>query len=234
MQALSDRLSINQVSKYINLNEVYNLEYNTERPKLFIPEYGRHFQKMVDHAVAIEDREERNKVANSIISVMGNLQPHFRDVPDFQHKLWDQLFIMADFKLDVDSPFPITSKEVLQQRPEPLEYPQNHPKYRFYGNNIKRMIDVAVKWEEGDMRSGLEYAIANHMKKCYLVWNKDTVEDSVIFNHLKELSDGKIDLAKSDESLTDSGQFLKNRPSKSGSSNTNRGKKGQRGRKKRY
>lgn len=234
MQALSDRLSINQVSKYINLNEVYNLEYNTERPKLFIPEYGRHFQKMVDHAVAIEDREERNKVANSIISVMGNLQPHLRDVPDFQHKLWDQLFIMADFKLDVDSPFPITSKEVLQQRPEPLEYPQNHPKYRFYGNNIKRMIDVAVKWEEGDMRSGLEYAIANHMKKCYLVWNKDTVEDSVIFNHLKELSDGKIDLAKSDESLTDSGQFLKNRPSKSGSSNTNRGKKGQRGRKKRY
>tara|TARA_R110002012_G_scaffold38153_5_gene106573 strand:- start:7313 stop:8017 length:705 start_codon:yes stop_codon:yes gene_type:complete len=234
LQALSDRLSINQVSKYINLNEVYNLEYNTERPKLFIPEYGRHFQKMVDHAVAIEDREERNKVANSIISVMGNLQPHLRDVPDFQHKLWDQLFIMADFKLDVDSPFPITSKEVLQQRPEPLEYPQNHPKYRFYGNNIKRMIDVAVKWEEGDMRSGLEYAIANHMKKCYLVWNKDTVEDSVIFNHLKELSDGKIDLAKSDESLTDSGQFLKNRPSKSGSSNTNRGKKGQRGRKKRY
>jgi len=234
LQALSDRLSINQVSKYINLNEVYNLEYNTERPKLFIPEYGRHFQKMVDHAVAIEDREERNKVANSIISVMGNLQPHLRDVPDFQHKLWDQLFIMADFKLDVDSPFPITSKEVLQQRPEPLEYPQNHPKYRFYGNNIKRMIDVAVKWEEGDMRSGLEYAIANHMKKCYLVWNKDTVEDSVIFNHLKELSDGEIDLAKSDESLTDSGQFLKNRPSKSGSSNTNRGKKGQRGRKKRY
>jgi len=217
------------------LNEVYNLEYNTERPHLFIPEYGRHFQKMVDHAVSIEDREERNKVANSIISVMGNLQPHFRDVPDFQHKLWDQLFIMADFKLDVDSPFPITSKEVLQQRPEPLEYPQNFPKYRFYGNNIKRMIDVAVKWEKGDMRSGLEYAIANHMKKCYLVWNKDTVEDIVIFNHLKELSDGEIDLAKTDESLTESGQFLKNRPSRSSSSNNNnRGKKGQRGRKKRY
>ncbi|NDV16594.1 DUF4290 domain-containing protein [Muricauda sp. TY007] len=216
------------------MNEVYNLEYNTERPKLFIPEYGRHFQKMVDYAVSIEDRDERNRVAKSIISVMGNLQPHLRDVPDFQHKLWDQLFIMADFKLDVDSPFPITSKEVLQQRPEPLEYPQNHPKYRFYGNNIKRMIDVAVKWEEGDMRSGLEYAIANHMKKCYLVWNKDTVEDSVIFNHLKELSDGQIDLAKSEESLTESGQFLKNRPSTRSSSNNNRGKKGQRSRKKRY
>jgi len=191
------------------LNLVDNLEYNTERSHLHIPEYGRHFQKMVDHAVSIEDRDERNKVAKSIISVMGNLQPHLRDVPDFQHKLWDQLFIMADFKLDVDSPFPITSKEVLQQRPEPLEYPQNFPKYRFYGNNIKRMIDVAVKWDKGDMRDGLEYAIANHMKKCYLNWNKDSVEDSAIFKHLLELSDGEIDLAPKGESLTDSGQFLK-------------------------
>jgi len=217
------------------LNTVENLEYNTERQKLHIPEYGRHFQKMVDHAVAIEDREERNKEAKAIISVMGNLQPHLRDVPDFQHKLWDQLFIMSDFRLDVDSPFPITSKEVLQQRPEPLGYPQNHPKYRFYGNNIKRMIDVAVKWEKGDMRSGLEFAIANHMKKCYLNWNKDTVEDSVIFGHLKELSDGEIDLASDGENLTDSGQFLKNKPIKSNRPSNGGAKKGQqRGRKKRY
>lgn len=197
------------------MNLVENLEYNTERPHLIIPEYGRHFQKMVDHAVSIEDKEERNKVAQSIISVMGNLQPHLRDVPDFQHKLWDQLFIMSDFKLDVDSPFPITSKEDLRQRPEPLEYPQNHPKYRFYGNNIKRMVDVAVKWEKGDLRDGLEYAIANHMKKCYLNWNKDTVEDSAIFAHLKELSNGEIDLAPKGESLTESNQFLKNRVQKS-------------------
>jgi len=217
------------------LNLVDHLEYNTERAKLIIPEYGRHFQKMVDHAVSIADREERNKVAQAIISVMGNLQPHLRDVPDFQHKLWDQLFIMSDFKLDVDSPFPITSKEVLQQRPEPLEYPQNFPKYRFYGNNIKRMIDVAIKWEKGDMRDGLEYAIANHMKKCYLNWNKDTVDDSVIFKHLYELSDGQIDLASDGENLTDSGQFLKNRVAKSNRNNgsnkknqrnnNNRGKK---------
>lgn len=217
------------------MNLVENLEYNTERAKLHIPEYGRHFQKMVDQAVAIEDREERNKVAKAIISVMGNLQPHLRDVPDFQHKLWDQLFIMSDFKLDVDSPFPITSKEVLQQRPEPLDYPQNHPKYRFYGNNIKRMIDVAVSWDKGDMRSGLEYAIANHMKKCYLTWNKDTVEDSVIFGHLKEMSNGEIDLASDGENLTESGQFLKNRQAKSNRSGGGGGnKKGQRNRKKRY
>lgn len=207
------------------MNSVENLEYNTERPQLHIPEYGRHFQKMVDHAVSIEDRDERNKVAQAIVSVMGNLQPHLRDVPDFQHKLWDQLFIMSDFKLDVDSPFPITSKEVLQQRPEPLNYPQNHPKYRFYGNNIKRMIDVAVKWEKGDLRDGLEYAIANHMKKCYLNWNKDTVEDAVIFDHLKELSNGEIDLASDGENLTESNQFLKNRNHKSnrGGKKSNRG-----------
>ncbi len=205
------------------MNLVENLEYNTERSHLIIPEYGRHFQKMVDHAVSIEDKEERNKVAKSIISVMGNLQPHLRDVPDFQHKLWDQLFIMSDFKLDVDSPFPITSKEVLQQRPESLEYPQNFPKYRFYGNNIKRMVDVAVKWEKGDLRSALEYAIANHMKKCYLNWNKDTVDDSAIFAHLKELSDGEIDLGPNGETLTESSQFLKNRIQKSNRTTSNNG-----------
>jgi len=219
--------------KHFDLNLVENIEYNTERPHLIIPEYGRHFQKMVDHAVSIEDPVERNKIAKSIISVMGNMQPHLRDVPDFQHKLWDQLFIMSDFKLDVESPFPITSKEVLQKRPEPLKYPQNFPKYRFYGNNIKRMIDVAVSWDKGDLRDGLEYAIANHMKKCYLNWNKDTVDDKAIFKHLYELSDGQINLT--DETvLTDSGQFLKNRVAKTvrnhsnkknHRNNNNRGKK---------
>lgn len=208
-----------------------DLEYNTERSHLHIPEYGRHFQKMVDHAVSIQDRDERNKVAQAIISVMGNLQPHLRDVPDFQHKLWDQLFIMSDFMLDVDSPFPITAKEVLQQRPEPLEYPQNFPKYRFYGNNIKRMIDVAVKWEKGDLRDGLEYAIANHMKKCYLNWNKDSVEDGVIFNHLKELSDGEIDLAPDGENLTESNQFLKNRTNKSNRSGSRKNQRNHRNKK---
>ena len=205
---------------------VENLEYNTERSHLIIPEYGRHFQKMVDYAVSIKDPEERNKVAQSIIAVMGNLQPHLRDVPDFQHKLWDQLFIMSDFNLDVESPFPITSKEILRQRPEPLEYPQNFPKYRFYGNNIKRMVDVAVSWEKGDKRSGLEYAIANHMKKCYLNWNKDVVDDKAIFKHLLDLSDGQIDLAAEGENLTDSGQFLKNRVAKT--PRTSSGKKNQR------
>ncbi|WP_313114629.1 DUF4290 domain-containing protein [Aequorivita sediminis] len=191
------------------IQEVSQIEYNTERPKLIIPEYGRHIQKMVDQAIATEDKDERNKMAKSIIAVMGNLNPHLRDVPDFQPMLWDQLFIMSDFKLDVDSPYPIPSREELLERPDPLSYPQNHPKYRFYGNNIKRMIDVANSWEDGDKKDGLILTIANHMKKCFLNWNKDTVEDDVIFGHLFELSGGKINLKNSDEDLSDASNLLK-------------------------
>lgn len=186
-----------------------NLEYNTEREHLIIPEYGRHMQKMINHAKSLETKEERNKCAKAIISVMGNLQPHLRDVPDFQHKLWDQLFIMADFELDADSPYPMPSKEFLELRPEPLKYPQNFPKYRFYGNNIKTMIDVANTWEEGELKEALIFTIANHMKKCFLNWNKDTVEDDVIFQHLYELSDGKINLKNAEEDLSDASSLMR-------------------------
>lgn len=196
-----------------------DIEYNTEREQLIIPEYGRHLQKMVNYAKQLPTKEERNKVAKSIINVMGNLQPHLRDVPDFQHKLWDQLFIIADFELDADSPYPVTTKEELNEKPEPLKYPQNHPKYRFYGNNIKTMIDVANTWEEGELKEALIYTIANHMKKCFLNWNKDTVEDDVIFNHLYELSDGKINLKGSEEDLSDATSLLKNKKKYSNSNN---------------
>ncbi len=213
---------------------VDNLEYNSDRPHLIIPEYGRHIQKMIEHTVAIEDREERNKSAKGIISVMGNLNPHLRDVPDFQHKLWDQLIIMSDFKLDVDAPYPTPSKEELAQRPGPLEYPQNFPKYRFYGNNIKRMIDVANSWDEGDKKEGLILTIANHMKKSYLSWNKDTVEDNVIFGHLLELSEGKINLKNSEEDLSEAKDLLKNKKrfansNSNGNGSSNSGKKNYKG-----
>ena len=190
-------------------NPTDQLEYNTEREHLIIPEYGRHIQKMINHAIAQDSKEERNKLAKAIISVMGNMQPHLRDVPDFQHKLWDQLFIMSDFKLDADSPFEKPSKETLSLVPEPLAYPQNYPKYRFYGNNIKTMIDAAAKWEEGEMKNALVFTIANHMKKSFLCWNKDTVEDVVIYDHLFELSGGKFDIRNTDKTLTESSQLLK-------------------------
>lgn len=187
------------------------LQYNTEREHLIIPEYGRHMQKMINYAKSRETKEERNKLAIAIIAIMGNLQPHLRDVPDFHHKLWDQLYIMSDFGFDADFPYDKPSREVLEARPDPLEYPQNYPKYRFYGNNIKTMIDVANTWEEGEMKEALVYTIANHMKKCFLIWNKDTVDDVVIFNHLFDLSDGKINLKDSKESLSDSTSLMRSK-----------------------
>lgn len=195
--------------KEIANDVVHHLEYNAERSHLIIPEYGRHLQKLIEQATAIEDAEERNKAAKYIIQVMGSLNPHLRDVLDFQHKLWDQLFIMSDFKLDVDSPYPIPSREVLQLKPDVLQYPQNFPKYRYYGNNIKYMIDVANKWDDGDMKNALVKVIANHMKKSYLSWNKDTVKDDVIFEHLYELSDGKLNMIQSTEELISTSDLLR-------------------------
>ncbi len=211
-----------------------NLEYNTEREHLIIPEYGRHLQKMINYAKTRETKEERNKLAKAIISVMGNLQPHLRDVPDFQHKLWDQLFIMSDFELDADSPYPKPSREELSAGPDPLRYPQSHPKYRFYGNNIKTMIDVACTWEEGDMKEALIYTIANHMKKCYLNWNKDSVEDNVIFDHLFELSNGKINLKNSEEDLSDSSSLMRAKSKYGNKNNSKKSKKKYSNNRKRY
>lgn len=188
---------------------IKNLEYNTEREDLIIPEYGRHIKKMIDYVSSLKSKDERNKLSNAIISVMGNLQPHLRDVPDFQHKLWDQLFIMSDFKLDADSPFEKPSKDILDSKPLPLEYPQSFPKYRFYGNNIKIMIDEAVKWDNSDKKDALIFTIANHMKKCFLNWNKDNVEDQVIFEHLYELSDSKINIKNSNIELLDSSLLIR-------------------------
>ena len=164
---------------------------------------------MIDQAIGVKDRDERNKIAKAIIGVMGNLNPHLRDVADFQHKLWDQLFIMSRFELDVDCPFEKPDKNLLEARPGSLNYPQNFPKYRFYGNNLKNMIDAAIKWEEGELKDALVFNIANHMKKSFLNWNKDTVDDKVIFDHLNELSDGKLEVNPELLPLTESSSLLK-------------------------
>ena len=196
------------------------LQYNTKRTQLVIPEYGRHVQLMINQIMETQNREERNKMAKAVIGIMGNMNPHLRDVPDFQHKLWDQLFIMSNFELDVDIPYEKPQKEVLEQKPDRLTYPQRNPKYRFYGNNIKSMINVAVNWEDGDLKNALVYNIANHMKKCFLNWNKDTVQDEVILNHLVELSDNKLKVKEEDLPLTDASEFLKIR-SKNGNGSKN-------------
>jgi len=222
-----------RVIKTVNLFMEFDLEYNSERPTMAIPEYGRHFQKLVDHCINLPDKEERTKMAKAIIDVMGNLQPHLRDVPDFKHKLWDQLFIMADFKLDVDTPYSIPSKEELNEKPSPLPYPKAASKYRYYGHNMQTMIDVALTWEDGEMKDKLKQAIANHMKKCYLLWNKDTVSDTIIKKHLEELSDGKLVIDVEEKPLIDSKTILKAHK-QAKSQNTKKNKNSKYSKKKRY
>lgn len=204
----------------------FDLEYNSERPKMAIPEYGRHLQKLIDHCIALPEKEERNKMAKAIIDVMGNLQPHLRDVPDFKHKLWDQLFIISRFKLDVDSPYPITTEAELKEKPEKLDYPKSASKYRYYGHNMQTMIDVAISWEDGEMKKKLSIAIANHMKKCYLLWNKDTVTDTVINKHLVELSGNKLSVDVENTPLISSSKLMQgNKRSQNKNNNKNKNHK---------
>ena len=173
------------------------MDYNTSLPKMIIAEYGRNIQKMVDFAITVKDKEERNKVAKAIIQIMGQLNPHLRDITDFKHKLWDHIFIMSDFKLEVDSPFPKPDKKSFQTKPELLKYPQKKMKYRFYGKTIEDIIAEAVSYKEGEEKDVLIEMIANHMKKSYLNWNLDSVDDSLILQHLKEFSTGKLKLKES-------------------------------------
>ena len=170
------------------------MEYNTSLSKLIIPEYGRNVQKMVHSIIAIEDREKRNHQAKSIIEVMGNLNPHLRDVPDFKHKLWDHLFIMSDFHLDVDSPYDRPSKESFGEKPEMLKYSDNNIKFRHYGKILPLIIKRTIDIDEGEYKDFLVFTIANHMKKSYLTWNKANVEDEVILKHLSQMSDDKLSM----------------------------------------
>lgn len=170
------------------------MQYNTSQPRLIIPEYGRNIQKMIDFAVSVKNREERNKVAKSIIDVMGQLNPHLRDVTDFKHKLWDHLFIISDFKLDVDSPYPKPTPETFISKPDTVKYPSKNMRYGHYGNTVERLIAKAVEYKEGDEKKALVQSIANLMKRSYLTWNRDSVTDDVILKQLEELSKGKLKL----------------------------------------
>jgi hypothetical protein len=170
------------------------MNYNTSRPHLIIPEYGRHIQKMIDYAVGIEEEDEREKVAHAIINVMGTLNPHLRDVPDFAHKLWDHLYIMSDFRLKVPSPYPIPAVEELIEKPKHMAYPQNDIRFKHYGKGVEKLIGAAIEMEDGEEKVALTESIANLMKKFYLSWNRDSVDDKVIINDLNRLSKTKLSL----------------------------------------
>ena len=170
------------------------MEYNTNRTKLLMPEYGRNIQQMVEYCKSIPSKEERNEVAKTIVEFMGQRNPHLRDEENYKHKLWDHLYILADYDLDVDAPYPFPTKEELAQKPNRMDYPSFDNEYKFYGKSILQLIDRAIELEEGEEKEALIQVIANNMKKSYNVYNKEHVQDEVIFRHLKELSQDKLDL----------------------------------------
>jgi hypothetical protein len=170
------------------------MQYNTQQKKMPLPEYGRSIQNMVDYALTIENRAERQLCAKTIINVMGNMYPHFRDVPEFVHKLWDHLAIMSDFKLDVDYPYEIIRKDNLVIKPDRLPYLKKSMRHRHYGYILETLIKKACEFSEGDEKNNLVALIANHMKKSYILWNKEAVDEQKIANDLMEYSEGMLKL----------------------------------------
>ncbi|WP_185868425.1 DUF4290 domain-containing protein [Blattabacterium cuenoti] len=171
------------------------MEYNTNRLKLIIPEYGRNIHKMISYAIKIKDRDKRNRCALGIIKLMTDFVLNHRlrkSIPFFQQKLWNQLMIMSQHKLDIDLPFPKKESEKFKSFEKKITYPESLNNFRHYGKIIRNMIHVAIQCKDRKKKEGLFYAIANTMKKNYLRWNKSLVEDDTIFNDLKKLSKGKI------------------------------------------
>jgi len=198
------------------------MDYNSQRKKLPLPEYGRNIQNMVDYLFTIEDREKRNRHAQTVIDVMGNLYPYLRDVAEFKHKLWDHLAIMSEFKLDIDYPYNPPTPDILTEKPSKVPYSQNRIKYRHYGRTMELLIDSASEME-GEEKEIMIELLANHMKKSYLIWNKDAVADDKIFLDLIELSRGQLKSEK-EIKLSEIKQLIgstkgKNKKSNKGKSN---------------
>ncbi len=200
------------------------MEYPSLQGKLILPEYGRNVQKMIEYATKIEDKEERMKCVNSIVETMGNLFPYLRDVHDFKHILWDHIAIMSDFKLDIDYPFEIVKKEELYKRPDLIPYKNSDFKYKHYGQNLESMIQKATEFEEGDEKNEFIRLIANQMKKCFLMWNKEAVDDRKILDDLRELSNGKLDIADDFFTLVETKDVLK-KPVRRTNTNTTKRKR---------
>ncbi len=197
------------------------MEYNTQRTKLNLPEYGRIIQQLVERCKELEKKEDRTEMAHAIVDFMGQRNPQLRDEENYNHKLWDHLFILASYDLDVDSPYPFPTPEELNQKPSRMEYPKLQGDYKFYGKSILQLISKAIELESGDEKDALIQVIANNMKKSYNVYNKEHVQDEVIFRHLKDLSGDKLDLTGLDSLEKSKIYYANNRKNTKGNPNQN-------------
>lgn len=171
------------------------MDYNSGRSKLVLKEYGRHVQLIVENCLKEKDKEKRNQFAKEIIELMGQLNPHLRNVEDFRHKLWDHLFIMSDYKLKVESPYPIKEREEIEKKPEKLPYPQSRIKFKHYGKNVESLVAKAIKTDDPEKQAGFTQCIGNFMKMVYQNYSRDAVNDETIKSDIRLLSKGKLQLS---------------------------------------
>ena len=169
------------------------MEYNTTRNHLVMREYGRHIQKMIEYVLVLDDEEKRQRNAQSVIELMGFLNPHLKNVEDFRHKLWDHLFLISDFKLQVASPYPIPTRETLKAKPKPLPYPKRYPKHSHLGKNLELIINKALQEENPEKKNGFANAIAYYMKLAYNNWHKETVHDDAIQSELSSITGNQLE-----------------------------------------
>ncbi|QIG89222.1 DUF4290 domain-containing protein [Chryseobacterium sp. POL2] len=203
------------------------MEYNTQRTALQMPEYGRMIQEMVEICRELPTKEARNEAAATIIEFMGQRNPHLNDEENYKHKLWNHLFILASYDLDVDSPYPILSQEELSTKPRKMPYPSFDNDYKFYGKSILQLIEHAIELDAGDEKDALIQVIANNMKKSYNVYNKEHVQDDVIFRHLKDLSNNRLDLTGLDSLDKSKIYYNTNRKNNNNNSNHNKNNRNQ-------
>jgi len=181
-------------------------DYNTRRKQLVLPEYGRNIHNMVEYIKTIDDRAERNRLAHAVVGVMGNLNPHLRDINDFKHKLWDHIALIANFDLDIDYPYDPPKPETFTSKPNKVEYGTHRIKFKHYGRSIELMIKAALELPEGKEKAELFNVIANTMKKSYVSWNRENVDDEIVLKDLNRLAQGKLDISKI--SLTETRELI--------------------------
>jgi hypothetical protein len=190
------------------------MDYNTTRPGMIIPEYGRNIQEMILYTCTIEDREKRNRAAKFIVNIMGQMHPQVKDTIDYKRKLWDHMYIISNFTLDVDSPFPPPPPLTLSTKPEKIGYHDKEIEFKHYGKNIALIIEKAAEYAESPEKDALVKAIAIHLKKSYLSWNRESVNDELIEEHLKILSKGRLKLKEDVKLTTTSDLLARNKPKK--------------------
>lgn len=200
------------------------MDYNTQRKQLRLPDYGRTIQKMIDYCCTVEDKEERTKAAHAVIAIMGNMNPHLRDVADFKHKLWDHLALMSDFGLDIEWPYPLPDVKLLAEKPQKLDYSDRRFRFKHYGKFIEQILKKINDFEDPEQKKALVEIMANHMKRSYMLWKREPIPDEIIFRELLMLTHNSVDIPE-DLKLGEFKDVLAAQKQQSSKSNTNTKKK---------